>query len=408
MISLKRCKCEAAAGTHLFTILIFTILTTACTGSQREEPLIAPQAKNARVLVLSKYAPREVTLSAKTPLTLIAGRSLRSADSLHLVIGQDKISAVNLADKISAEYFAVNCDSPVTITVEGAKGTLSRTYPGTLDFFCSNGSIGIVTQIDINLYARAAARAESQGLEAYCGGHFDELLRAMEIVIRSYILAEGDRHDSELYDFCDLTHCFVFTGIQEGDVPLAPDGVLVYKKEIIAGYFHASCGGSLIPPHEFWPRHRTGLPYRTGGDTLNFKKVCAGAPNFSWRSLLTYDEAQALFGYLPDEIAADYGGSLLRRGKVIRISAVHEGLKEEWAISDFLSLAGRHLGWAKIKSPDFAVTRIAQGWQIEGHGLGHGVGLCQYGAAELARRGFPAEKILRHYFGTAQIYRVER
>jgi SpoIID/LytB domain protein len=43
---------------------------------------------------------------------------------------------------------------------------------------------------------------------------------------------------------------------------------------------------------------------------------------------------------------------------------------------------------------------------FHGAGWGHGVGLCQIGAAVMASRGFSAEKILKHYFRGAEIKKI--
>jgi SpoIID/LytB domain protein len=43
---------------------------------------------------------------------------------------------------------------------------------------------------------------------------------------------------------------------------------------------------------------------------------------------------------------------------------------------------------------------------LEGGGWGHGVGLCQIGAAVMASKGFKAEEILAHYFTNAQMKKI--
>ena len=50
---------------------------------------------------------------------------------------------------------------------------------------------------------------------------------------------------------------------------------------------------------------------------------------------------------------------------------------------------------------------IAEGFILDGHGWGHGVGMCQWGAAELARRGATAEEILQLYYPGSALRAVE-
>ena len=56
------------------------------------------------------------------------------------------------------------------------------------------------------------------------------------------------------------------------------------------------------------------------------------------------------------------------------------------------------LGRKKAASNYFNITQKNNSVEISGSGFGHGVGLCQYGAFELAKRGYTYKQILSHYF----------
>ena len=70
---------------------------------------------------------------------------------------------------------------------------------------------------------------------------------------------------------------------------------------------------------------------------------------------------------------------------------------------DFRSL----FGFDRIRSPLFSVTPLGDAFLLDGRGWGHGVGLCQWGAAELARRGFSAAEILAFYYPQAELVQVK-
>jgi stage II sporulation protein D len=96
----------------------------------------------------------------------------------------------------------------------------------------------------------------------------------------------------------------------------------------------------------------------------------------------------------------------LRDGRVVRLRCTDENGKEKVIpIAKFISDAGRLLGWNVVKSNLFVIQKSSHGWVLEGQGLGHGVGLCQYGAAELARQDFSYEKILEFYYPGARLAR---
>ena len=71
---------------------------------------------------------------------------------------------------------------------------------------------------------------------------------------------------------------------------------------------------------------------------------------------------------------------------------------EQISAQDFRNLVGRWLGWQLIKSTEFTVRRTGGGFQFEGQGFGHGVGLCVLGSVGRAARGDSAKKILDAYF----------
>jgi stage II sporulation protein D len=59
---------------------------------------------------------------------------------------------------------------------------------------------------------------------------------------------------------------------------------------------------------------------------------------------------------------------------------------------------GRLAGWDALPSNSYTAVRFNERIEFHGSGFGHGVGLCQHGAAALAESGTGFEGILRHYF----------
>jgi stage II sporulation protein D len=71
--------------------------------------------------------------------------------------------------------------------------------------------------------------------------------------------------------------------------------------------------------------------------------------------------------------------------------------------NQFRYAVDRRLGWEQIQSNLYIIRRQGDSWVFSGHGLGHGVGLCQAGAEQMAQMGFSAEKILSTYFPGTEI-----
>jgi stage II sporulation protein D len=63
-------------------------------------------------------------------------------------------------------------------------------------------------------------------------------------------------------------------------------------------------------------------------------------------------------------------------------------------------------GFDRIRSPLFTVGAAGDSFLLDGRGWGHGVGMCQWGAAELARRGLSAAEILAYYYPGTELATV--
>ncbi|MCO4756016.1 MAG: hypothetical protein KC478_16160, partial [Bacteriovoracaceae bacterium] len=64
------------------------------------------------------------------------------------------------------------------------------------------------------------------------------------------------------------------------------------------------------------------------------------------------------------------------------------------------------LGRRYTLSNTFSVKDSSDKFIIEGRGFGHGVGLCQFGALEMAKRGYTYKKILKHYFPSFKLEKI--
>lgn len=226
-------------------------------------------------------------------------------------------------------------------------------------------------------------------------GAGDAALRALAITVRTYALANRDRHEAEGFDLCDTTHCQVArsaTARLRG-AARATSGQVLLKGGRLASVFHSAwCGGHPERASEVWP----GTPDDSGVAAAD--DACAGEPG--WRSeLRAADLERAL------RSAGLRGGPLrdLRVAARTRSGRVARVRLDGWAPSElsgqeFRTLVGRTLGWQHVKSTAFDVTRTSQGYLVTGHGFGHGAGLCVLGAGRRAMRGESTGAILQFYF----------
>ena len=105
------------------------------------------------------------------------------------------------------------------------------------------------------------------------------------------------------------------------------------------------------------------------------------------------------FGTITDLIPLERGKS----GRIWKLMIV--GTKKTLTIGKELEIR-RALSETHLYSSAFDVERTATGFRLHGKGWGHGVGLCQIGAAVMGQQGYSYEQILLHYYRNAEIKRI--
>jgi len=227
-----------------------------------------------------------------------------------------------------------------------------------------------------------------------------ESLKALAIVVRTYALHESHGHFG--YDLCDTTHCqhlrwsAAATSPDESATLATAGETLWFHGHRALAYFSKDCGGQTASPSEIWPRavSATYLPSRPD-------PYCARLGGAEWDSDLSYADlsaATAAYG-----LAATGWEQLIvsRRAPSGRALALRLG-NTEISAEDFRIAIGESLGWNKVPSTWFEVTRQGDRFLFHGRGWGHGVGLCQKGAAAMAAQNQTSRDILSQYFPGAE------
>jgi stage II sporulation protein D len=86
-------------------------------------------------------------------------------------------------------------------------------------------------------------------------------------------------------------------------------------------------------------------------------------------------------------------------GRASRVRISSGGVEREVQAAQFRKVAG----YAKVRSLKMEIVPVAGGWRVTGEGWGHGVGLCQFGANGMARRGAEFREILARYYPGTEI-----
>lgn len=238
------------------------------------------------------------------------------------------------------------------------------------------------------------------------------IFEVQAVVARSFAVAELGRHASEGFDLCDTTHCQLydptrvrtsaFAEIARQAVRKTTGLILTYRGRPAMTFFHADCGGSTAAANDVWGGPP--IPYLLGSPD-----VIAPQTHRSWTTTIaTKDLVHALdsdptsaVGPRLESLAI---GERDRSGRAAEVTLRGDDTRELTG-DQFRGILNRALGERTLSSTRFVVTRTGAGYTFSGSGLGHGVGLCQLGAAARARRGDALEVILAQYFPGAVLSR---
>jgi stage II sporulation protein D len=274
-----------------------------------------------------------------------------------------------------------------------AQGAGAPVIPTAIRIGMTHGSSYDVTVMPLEAYVASVLAGEAAASSPPAA------LEALAIAVRTFALANLNRHGRDGFDLCDQTHCQVLrpaTPATDRAAQATAGRVLMYRNALASVFFSASCGGFTERPSSVWPG-ADDPPY------LPSQKddACEGEPRWAEdlsRSDLTRALASAGFrGTLRDVHVVTRDGS----GRVARLGL--DGLTpDEISGQDLRTAVIRTFGGQHLKSAAFEVRRTGDVYHFTGHGYGHGVGMCVIGSVKLAAGGETAEEILsRYYPGTA-------
>lgn len=238
-----------------------------------------------------------------------------------------------------------------------------------------------------------------------------------------------DREDHTQFDVCADDHCQRYQGITRQTRPEVAEAVeqtrgetLTYGGEVCDARFSKCCGGVTERFENCWehaPKDYLTHISDTDADGTTFCDT--DDPEILGQVLNNYDRETTDFfrwerRYTPAELSAlvslrsgtDFGEitdlrplKVTPSGRIIRL--LIEGTKKSLIVGKELEIR-RRLSESHLRSSAFEVTRTPEGdFLLRGRGWGHGVGMCQIGAAVMGARGYGYRDILSHYFPAATL-----
>jgi len=263
------------------------------------------------------------------------------------------------------------------------------------------GGLIIIVTMPLEQYVQHVLMAES--------GVFQnpEALKAMAVAARSYANKFTGQHSREGFDFCDTTHCQVFywRSITERIRAVAEETrgeYLSYQEKAAATFYHQNCGGTTATGSETWAQ--ISEPYLS----VHADPFCLTSGGLHWETTLTHgqiDKALRASSLQPPQNWQAL--EISSRSSSGRVHAVNllggEPASFSLSGSSLRFAVNRAFGWNHIRSDLYELRNSAGKILFSGRGAGHGVGLCQAGAEEMAREGKTYKEILSFYYPGTQV-----
>ena len=318
---------------------------------------------------------------------------------LKLVVDEDKIVAINILPVEDYLTSVISSEMKGSCSLEFLKAAavISRSW----------------------LYAQMQRRQERAGQPA----PFFTFVKGEGESIRWY-----DREDHTIFDVCADDHCQRYQGITRASNPQVAEAVnatrgqvLMYDGKVCDTRFGKCCGGQTNEYQYCWENIE--VPYlRSVKDpycNTSDKKILRQVLNdydlethdfYEWTEELSQEEIhERITSHLKMDLGPILGLEIVEKGPGGHISKLRiVGKDKAFIIGKELEIR-RLLSTSHLKSSAFTVETknvrggVPQRFVLHGRGWGHGVGLCQIGAAVMGERGFSYKQILKHYYTNVEI-----
>ena len=392
------------------SILTGILLLAGCAGAPPREPVdrVSPPAPTRQGIAARPGAavaspsggtgPRfiRVLLSGGTSGVVLEGETIRAwgVDGRPAADAAGRVTLAAVGERIRWNGSRLLGDS---LDATGAPDLRigNRKVAGRVRFLARNGELLAVAVEPFEAYVAAVVSREAPPR------FHPEALAAMAVAARTYAAGAAAKPRDPAYDVVAGVEDQVFDGMdgvaaayrEAADRTRAM--VVRYRGELALTVYHSTCGGRTEDAGSAWGKD---IPYLRAQPCDD----CADSPVYRWEYRMSEAEGRRLAKALGVPPGKDLRIAVAGRtptGRASRVRISSGGVSRELQAAEFRKAAG----YAKVRSLKMEIVPAAGEWRITGEGWGHGVGLCQYGANGMARRGAGFREILARYYAGTEI-----
>ena len=296
---------------------------------------------------------------------------------------------------------------------DGKVSVNNREYRGSLEVRKIDNNLWVINVLDFESYLKGVVPCEIGGISE----RQLEAAKAQAVAARTYARAHIGQYSELGFDLYATVQDQVYKGIacERALTSRAVDGtageVLFHGNQPIEAKYHSTCGGRTADFSDAW----------SGASPPYLRSVvcryCTKSPHYEWKKVMKKED---FFAHMRNRL--NRINIVLKRGELIHSFRITRSRRSH-RIKELFLTTNR----SEYKIPNYRIRTLfgepgdpggllksnyvyvsTKGDEviIEGRGFGHGVGMCQFGAIEMANQGKNYRQILYHYYRGTRIRKV--
>lgn len=394
------------------------LCSLAAVGGTVLSPLVCTSsvsAESIRVLLAQEAPLLEVRSEGDIALVPEAGQTKILHSPIHLASRGDGLLVngrrmmggqvviqplhANLSLVIGKEGGSISGSRP-GLAGQGGIGVASRTalpVSGVLRVSRKGRALSVVNQVDLEEYVKGVVPSEVSS------AWHPEMLKVQAVAARTYALYNKMLSAAREYDVVATTQDQVYRGRSGVDqrveeaVESTRGIVVTHQQAPIYAAFSSTAAGPTEDAVNVWANKD--LPYLKGVEC----PFDLDSPYYQWKASVKIDQLEQNLrrqGFPVGTIATITPIAYSRAGRVARLRILHSGGEAVLRGEDLR----KAVGYTVLPSTQFEVESIGAEVVFTGYGAGHAVGLCQWGAKELAELGYSYNSILAYYYPGTELH----
>ena len=259
-----------------------------------------------------------------------------------------------------------------------------RYYNDNLELVVNLGKLHTINVVDIDKYLAGVVEAEGGNRATL------EYYKTQATLCRTYVLSHLDKHLEEGFFMCDGVHCQAYHGkclgkneILKGAFDTRGFVIVDADTTLITAAFYSNCGGETESSQNVWLLKKDYLkPIRD--------PYCQNQNNYRWERKLPIDQWKSYLVQNGYKLNSDLTSSFFNYTQYTRKQYYRLG-------KDSITFRKIRTDF-KLKSAFFSIETKGNNVELHGRGYGHGVGMCQEGAMQMAVLGYTYQDIVKFYY----------